>query len=82
MTLAADAHVNLDALTYVDEAQQGFRAIALPPPAYRQLTQGFVAAYAFSPVETRICPSPALSIENTTQLAPAAVFSSAALDVV
>jgi hypothetical protein len=72
LTLDPSAHVNVDGLTYVDESQQGFRAVALPDRALTQLNQDFVAAYALSPVETRICPSPSLSIENAAQLAPGA----------
>lgn len=68
LTLAADAHVEVDTLTYEDEAQQGFRAVALSEPALTQLGQDFVAGYALSPVETRVCPSPALSLENTGNL--------------
>ena len=70
LTLDPSAHVNVDGLTYVDESQQGFRAVALPDAALAQLKQDFVAAYALSPVETRICPSPSLSIENAAQVAP------------
>jgi hypothetical protein len=70
LTLDPGAHVNVDGLTYVDESQQGFRAVALPEQALTQLKQDFVAAYALSPVETRICPSPSLSIENAAQLMP------------
>lgn len=70
LTLAANAHVEVDTLTYEDEAQQGFRAVALSEPALTQLGQDFVAGYALSPVETRICPSPALSLENTGDLPP------------
>lgn len=70
LTLASDARVEIDSLTYEDEAQQGFRAVALPEPAVTQLEQDFVAGWALSPVETHICPSPALSLENTPRLAP------------
>ena len=68
LTLAANARVEIDTLTYEDEAQQGFRAVALSEPALTQLGQDFVAGYALSPVETRVCPSPALSLENTANL--------------
>lgn len=70
LTLAADASVEVDTLTYEDDAQRGFRAVALPEAALSQLDQGFVAGFALSPVETRICPSPALSLENRADLAP------------
>jgi hypothetical protein len=70
LTLAPKARVEVDLLTYEDEAQQGFRAAALPEAALAQLNQDFVAGFALSPVETRICPSPALSLENTANLAP------------
>ena len=68
LTLAADARVEVDTLTYENEAERGFRAVALSEPALTQLGQDFVAGYALSPVETRVCPSPALSLENTTEL--------------
>jgi hypothetical protein len=74
LTLAADATVEVDTLTYEDEAQQGFRAAALPEAALSQLKQDFVAGFALSPVETRICPSPALSLENGAILASGAAL--------
>jgi len=74
LTLAADASVEVDTLTYENEAEQGFRAVALPEAALLQLDQGFVAGFALSPVETRICPSPALSLENRVDLAPGAAL--------
>lgn len=70
LTLAPEARVEVDLLTYEDEAQQGFRAAALPEAALTQLNQDFVAGFALSPVETRICPSPALSLENIANLPP------------
>lgn len=70
LELPVEASVEVDALTYEDEAQQGFRAVALPEAALAPLAQGFVAGFALSPVETRICPSPALTLENTANLAP------------
>ncbi len=70
LTLAPTAHVEVDPLNYPDEAQQGFRAASLPEQAVTQLAQDFVAGWVLSPVETVICPSPAVSLENTTQLAP------------
>jgi hypothetical protein len=69
LTLAEDAHVDVDTLTYEDASQQGFRAAALPAQALQPLQQNFVAGWALSPIETRICPSPSLSIENTGELA-------------
>lgn len=74
LTLAADAHVEFDILNYEDEAQRGFRAASLPEQAVTQLAQGFVAGWVLSPVETVICPSPAVSLENATQLAPGALL--------
>lgn len=70
LQLAAEARVEVDLLTYEDEAQQGFRAAALSEPALTQLNQDFALGFVLSPVETRICPSPALSLENTANLAP------------
>jgi hypothetical protein len=74
LTLAANASVEVDTLTYEDEAQRGFRAVPLPQAALSQLNQDFVAGFALSPVETRICPSPALSLENGANLAPGAAL--------
>jgi len=68
--LDAKASVEVDTLTYEDDSQRGFRAAALPEAALAQLKQDFVAGFALSPVETRICPSPALSLENTANLPP------------
>lgn len=70
LTLADDARVEIDTLTYEDESEYGFRAARLSGAALEQLGQGFAVAYALSPVETRICPSPALSLENSVDLAP------------
>jgi hypothetical protein len=72
LTLAEDAVVEIDTLTYEDESQYGLRAALLPPAALEQLKQGFALAYALSPVETHICPSPALSLENSAELEPGA----------
>ncbi len=74
LTLAPNAHVEVDTLTYEDEAQQGFRAVPLPERALQQLEQDFVAGWALSPVETVICPSPAVSLENATELTPGTVI--------
>lgn len=70
LTLADDAHVDVNFLDYEDESQQVFRAAALTEPALAQLKQGFVQGYALSPLETKLCPSPALSLENTAGLEP------------
>jgi hypothetical protein len=70
LTLDAGAHVDVNFLDYETEAQQGFRAAPLPEAALEQLGQGFVQAYALSPLETRVCPAPALSLENTAGLEP------------
>jgi hypothetical protein len=70
LSLNDDATVEIDTLTYEDESQLGFRAARLGEAALEQLQQDFVVAYALSPVETRLCPSPALRLENTTDLAP------------
>jgi hypothetical protein len=70
LALAGDARVEIDTLTYEDESEYGFRAARLSGAALEQLGQGFAVAYALSPVETRICPSPALSLENSVDLSP------------
>ena len=70
LTLAPSALVELDTLTYENESELGFRAVQLPEQALTQLGQDFVAGWVVSPVDTHICPSPAASLENTTELAP------------
>jgi hypothetical protein len=74
LALDATAQVEIDTLTYEDESERGFRAVTLPEPALTQLGQDFVAGFALAPVDTRICPSPALSLENTANLAPGAAL--------
>jgi hypothetical protein len=70
LSIASDAGVEIDTLSYVDASQSGFRAAELPEAARTALDPDFVAAFALAPLETRICPSPALSIENTAGLEP------------
>jgi hypothetical protein len=70
LSLSDDAVVEYDLLTYEDDSMLGFRAARLSDAALDQLQQGFVQGYALSPLETRICPSPALSIENSADLEP------------
>lgn len=69
LELAAGAHVQENLIDYETEDQRVLRAVALPDAALAQLGQDFVEAYALSPLETRICPSPALHLENTSGLA-------------
>lgn len=68
LTLAVDAKVEIDILTYEDESEHGFRAVRLPEEALTRIDQGFVLGFAVAPVETRICPSPSLAIENSIEL--------------
>jgi hypothetical protein len=70
LTLDASARVEVNFLDYETEAQQGFRAAALPAAALEQLPLPFVQAYALSPLETHVCPSPALTLENSSGLEP------------
>ncbi|HVY29735.1 MAG TPA: hypothetical protein VHB79_24415 [Polyangiaceae bacterium] len=70
LTLAAKAQVVVNSLDYETEEQQGFRAVAIPPAALILLDPDFVAGYALSPLETRVCPNASLSLENTEDLAP------------
>lgn len=70
LTLDASAHVDVNFLDYETEEQRGFRAAPLPAAALEQLAEGFVQAYALSPLETQICPPPALRVENTSRLSP------------
>ncbi len=70
LSLSDDAVIEYDLLTYEDDSMLGFRAARLSDAALDQLEQGFVLGFVLSPLETRICPSPALSIENSVDLAP------------
>ncbi len=70
LRLDDNARVEVNRLDYEDEAQQGLRAAELPPAALEQLGQGFVQAFALSPLETKICPRPALILQNTNNLPP------------
>jgi hypothetical protein len=70
LELLASAHVQVNSLDYETEAERGFRAVALPEAALAQLGMDFEVAFALSPLETRICPSPSLSLENLTELDP------------
>lgn len=67
LELADDAQVVVDKPAYAPE-ERGFRAVPLPADTLTRLGQDFVVAYGLSPLETRICPSPALTLENTTEL--------------
>lgn len=69
LTLAPKAQVVVNALDYETEQQQGFRAVAIPEAALTRLDPDFVAGYALSPLETRICPSASLQLENAGNLA-------------
>lgn len=70
LTLAPQAQVVVNALDYETEEEQGLRAVAIPQASLTLLDPDFVAGYALSPLETRICPSASLSLENTGDLAP------------
>jgi len=68
--LDRSAHIDVNALDYESDAEQGFRAVAIPKPALALMGEDFVVGYALSPLETRICPSPALELENAERLDP------------
>jgi hypothetical protein len=70
LRIAGDARVEVDILTYETESQRGFRAAALPDAALSQLKQDFVEGFALAPLETRICPSPTVSLANNAALDP------------
>ncbi len=70
LTLTDNARVEIDTLTYEDETEYGFRAALVPDDALAKLDQGFVLAFTLAPLETRICPSPSLTIENSIGLTP------------
>lgn len=70
LELGADARVQQNTIDYETEAERVLRAVALPDAAREQLGQDFVTAFALSPLETRICPSPKLSLVNAAGLEP------------
>lgn len=70
LELAANAGIEIDTLTYEEESERTFRAVALPTAALAQLSEEFVAGFGLAPLETVICPSPRLKLENTADLAP------------
>jgi hypothetical protein len=69
LELSDDAQVVVDKVAYAPE-ERGLRAAPLPPETLTRLGQDFIVAYGLSPLETRICPSPALTLENATELEP------------
>ena len=70
LQLAEEAHVQQNVIDYETEDERVFRAVALPDAAIAQLGRDFLVAYALSPLETRICPNPSLTLENRAQLDP------------
>jgi len=68
LTLAEDARVQANKIDYETDAERVLRAAPLPAAALAQLDPEFVAGFALSPLETRICPNPALSLENDAAL--------------
>jgi hypothetical protein len=68
LTLSDDAQVVVNEIDYELAEQQGLRAAPLPAETLTRLNQDFIVAYGLSPLETRICPSPALTLDNTTEL--------------
>ena len=70
LSLDASAQIKANSLDYETEPQQqSFRAVELPQAALAQLGQDFVVGFGLSPLDTVICPSPALTLTNTVQLA-------------
>jgi hypothetical protein len=69
LVLAEDARVQHNIIDYESEAQRVLRAVRLPGAALAQADPDFVVGFALSPLETRICPNPALSLENDPELA-------------
>lgn len=69
LILSADARVQHNIIDYESEAQRVLRAVELPAAALAQADPDFVVGFALSPLETRICPNPALSLDNSAQLA-------------
>jgi hypothetical protein len=68
LVLAADARIQHNIIDYESEAQRVLRAVPLPEAALVQADPDFVVGFALSPLETRICPNPALRLENIPQL--------------
>lgn len=70
LELAEGAGIEVDFLTYETEAEQTFRAAPLPEGALEKLDADFVMGFGLAPVETRLCPSPGLRLENNAGLEP------------
>lgn len=71
LSLDASAQIKVNSLDYeTDEQQQSFRAVELPKAALEQLQQDFVVGFGLSPLDTVICPSPAITLNNSAKLAP------------
>lgn len=68
LELADDARVQHNIIDYESEAQRVLRAVELPQAALAQADPDFVVGFALSPLETRICPSPKLRLENRPRL--------------
>lgn len=68
LTLADDARVEIDELTYEAESEWAFRAAPFSEAVLAELDQDFALGFSLVPHETVICPPPALSIENTAGL--------------
>ncbi len=70
LELAKGARVQHNIIDYETEAQRVLRAAPLPEAALLQADPDFVLGFALSPLETRICPNPALHLDNGPGLAP------------
>lgn len=68
LTLSDDVRVEIDELTYEDEGEWVFRAAPFSEAVLAELGQDFALGFSLAPHETVICPSPALSVENTADL--------------
>jgi hypothetical protein len=74
LTLAADAKLEIDILTYTKAEERTFRAAGVPidqAPRAVDPSLGFALLFALSPVDTVICPAARMSVSNTPGWAPA-----------
>jgi hypothetical protein len=73
LTIAKDATVSIDGITFQTEEEQLLRAVEIPrqdAPAVVDPSLGFELLYAATPSETKFCPPAALSVDNTVDWEP------------
>jgi hypothetical protein len=73
LTIADDAEVQIDGISFRTDAEKGLRAVRVPVESAPDVVgegPGLELVYAATPVETHFCPPAALSVENSEGWAP------------